>query len=103
MKYVSYSHYFTWRHWVIVYALLVILSFAPLFSVAVASFLGKDLGCGDIIAGMSSDCSNGTVKVLFELGWLGLITLPFGGFLAILFIIANIIWHFKRKSGQDRL
>lgn len=87
----------------IVYALLVILSFAPLFSVAVASFLGKDLGCGDIIAGMSSDCSNGTVKVLFELGWLGLITLPFGGFLAILFIIANIIWHFNRKSGQDRL
>lgn len=103
MKYVSYSHYFTWKHWVIVYAILVVFSFAPLFSVAVASYFGKDLGCDGVIAGIGADCSNSTITLLFKLGWLGLVTLPFGGFLALLVIIANIIWHFTQKSGQDRL
>jgi hypothetical protein len=43
------------------------------------------------------------IEILFTVGWLGLITFPFGIFLGILFVIANLLWYFTRQSGQDRL
>ncbi|MFZ3032219.1 MAG: hypothetical protein WA082_04240 [Candidatus Moraniibacteriota bacterium] len=104
MKYVSYSHYFTWRHWVVIYAIMALFSFAPLLSVMLASVIGHALGCGSLGEGMTADCPGGGVlQVLFTLGWFGLITFPFGGFLTILLLIANILWYFTHKSGQDRL
>lgn len=103
MKYVSYSRYFTWRHWTVIYAIVAIFSFSPLLSVMLASVIGHALGCGNLGEGMAADCPGGSVlQVLFTLGWFGLITFPFGIFLAFLIIIANILWYFTHKSGQDR-
>ncbi len=104
MKYLSYSHYFTWRHWSLLYLIVAVLSFAPLLSVVLATTLAQLLGCGDVNEGSTPNCSGGSViEVLFLLGWFGLITFPFGIFLGILLIAANLLWYFTRKSGQDRL
>lgn len=104
MKYLSYSHYFTWHHWVVIYAILAIVSFAPLLSVVIAAVFGQEFGCGDVTEGLTVECPGRSVlQFFFSLGWLGLITFPFGIFLGILLAIANILWYFTRKSGQDRL
>ena len=104
MKYLSYSHYFTWRHWGVLYGLVALFSFAPLLSAIVASFLSRVLGCGEANEVFAPNCPGGSViEVLFLLSWFGLITFPFGIFLGFLLIIANLLWHFTRKSGQDRL
>ncbi len=104
MKYFSYSHYFTWRHWGVLYGLVALFSFAPLLSVILASFLSRALGCGEVEGVFTPNCpGGGVIEVLFTVGWLGLITFPFGIFLGILFVIANLLWYFTRQSGQDRL
>lgn len=103
MKYVSYSHYFTWRHWAVLYVIMAILSAAPFLSVILGSILSQAFNCGSLSDGLTPDCPGGSViQVLFAFGWLGLITFPFGGFLTILLVIANILWYFTHKSGQDR-
>lgn len=103
MKYVSYSQYFTWKHWTVVYAIVTIFSFAPLLSVILSSVLSRLLGCDTANEGSAAGCrGEGILSVLFALGWLGLITFPFGGFLMILLIVANILWYFSHKSGETQ-
>ncbi len=103
MKYQSFSHYFTWKHWALIYTLLAVVSFLPLLCIVIATTLSQALGCGDINYGAAPDCRGGSVLyTFFVMGWFGgLVTFPFGGFLAILLIIANLLWYFTRKSGED--
>jgi len=100
MKYISLLATYTWKHWLVTYVMVAFFSSLPLFSVIVGSLLGKFLGCNDA----GEDCLAGrgqVIPTLLMMGWLGLVTFPFGGFLIMLLIIANVLWYFTRKSGVD--
>ena len=102
MKYFSYSHFFTWRHWFLVYTIVAIISAAPLILVIFGSLLGHALGCGALGESSVPDCPGGSViYVLFVSGWFGLITFPFGAFIMIFLALANVPWYFTRKSGEN--
>lgn len=101
MKYFSLLATYTWKHWLVTYALVAFFSFAPLLSVVAGSLLGKALGCGVVSEGVTLPCPGGSlIEGLYIAGWFGLITFPFGAFVAILLVIANILWYFTRKSGE---
>ncbi|MBP6929602.1 MAG: hypothetical protein KBB77_01565 [Candidatus Moranbacteria bacterium] len=101
MKYFSLLATYTWKHWLVTYALVALFSGAPLLSVVAGSLLGKTLGCGEISETSTPNCTGGSViESLYIIGWFGIITFPFGAFVMGLLIIANILWYFTRKSGE---
>jgi|GEM_PF-5415698 len=101
MKYFRLLHTYTWRHWVITYTLVAIFAFSPLLFVMAGSAISQGLGCNDITDPPPSCPGASIISVLFAMVWLGLITFPFGGFVAILLALANILWYFSRKSCQS--
>ena len=103
MKYLSLLATYTWKHWIVTYALVIFLAIFPLLSVVLGSLLGKMFGCDQMSDVLIPGCPNQKgIEILFIVGWFGLITFPFGGFVLILLIIANFLWHFSRKSGQSQ-
>lgn len=103
MRDLSYSYYYTWRHWVIAYLLVTIFIFTPVFIAFAALILSTVLGCGDVSEDISPDCSGGSILYgMYVTGWFGLLTFPFGIFLALIVIIANVIWYFTKKSGAEQ-
>ncbi len=84
------------------YAIVAIISAAPLILVIFGSLLGHALGCGALGESSVPDCPGGSViYVLFVSGWFGLITFPFGAFIMIFLALANVLWYFTRKSGEN--
>jgi hypothetical protein len=101
MKYFSYSHFFTWKHWGILYLVVVILMSLPLISVIFSSLVSHGLGC-ELRENTVPDCPGGSVlSVLSMTGWLGLITFPFGLFLLIVLALANVLWYLGRHSDSE--
>ncbi len=85
------------------YGLVTFFSCLPLLSVALGLLLRAVLGCGGEAAqGSMPGCApDGAISVLFTIGWLGLVTLPFGGFVIALLVVAHVLWYLKKKSGQE--
>lgn len=84
------------------YALVAIISAAPLILVIFGSMLAHALGCGDVNESSVPDCPGGSViYVLFVSGWFGLITFPFGVFIMIFLALANLLWYFGRHKGAE--
>lgn len=102
MKYYSLLHTYTWKHWVVTYGLVALFSCLPLLLAVFGLILKQVLGCGSENDGMAGSCpGGGIISVLFTIGWLSLVTLPFGGFVIALLAVAHVLWYLKKKSGQE--
>lgn len=103
MKYYSLLATYTWKHWLVTYALVALFSFAPLLSVIIGSLLGRAFGCEDINEGSVPNCPGGdVVYTMLVIGWFGLVTFPLGGFIGIVLVIGNVLWYFTRQDGADQ-
>lgn len=101
MKYLSLFATYTWKHWLVIYALVALFSFFPLLSVIAGSLLGKALGCGAVTENVPLHCPAGsTIENLSSIGFFGLITFPVGVCVTILLVIGNILWYFTRDNGE---
>lgn len=100
---------FPWLRYVVVVALILLVSLAPLGSAVFASVIAEAWGC-PLDERSVHPCMIGgtdwgrTLSNLFVFGWLGLVTIPFGllGLLVqfLTFVVHRILWWRRRTAAS---
>jgi hypothetical protein len=86
--------------------LIVLVAGAPLISAAIAGGIASALGCSVNEGGASGCIFMGTdvsesLLVMFVLGWLALVTLPFGAIAFVIWLVVACVvtWRQRRREA----